>query len=289
MPNFSRQSIRFAATSLLRALVRPLLALYVILLVALYFAQGPLILHAPIFQTGIFPFEVPASLAKSDWAPGGQYAGIIIEPRDVKPKATIVFYHGNNGTAEGVASRGIGSAMALNGYRVVMVEYPGMGRRSGKVNFDNVLEACQSDFQAARHEFQGPFILAGESYGSGMAAQVAAKQGDAAQAAMLFVPWDSLLNVVQETLPYIPARYMLQREYNSIDALDYFNKPVLVVAAEHDNLIPPHHAQALAKALPTSTFVMLKGVDHYGWDKAMDATRWTHFLKFASGETRTVQ
>jgi pimeloyl-ACP methyl ester carboxylesterase len=289
MQRSSPQSFRFTVRGCLRALVLPVLAVYALVIVTLYFAQRPMVLHAPIFQTGIFPFEVPATLKKTDWTPGGQYAGIVIEPRNPSPKATIVFYHGNNGTAESVGARGIGSAMALNGYRVVMVEYPGFGRRPGNVSFDGVLEGSQAAFQAARKEFNGPLILAGESYGAAMAAQVANRQGGAAQAVMLFVPWDSLLNVAQETLPYVPVRYLLQREYNSIDALAHFHKPVLVAAAEYDELIPPHHGQALAKALPSAQYVMLKGVRHNWWYQAVDMPRWAEFLKFASGDSSTVQ
>lgn len=289
MQTFFPQSLRFTLRGFLRGLLLPVFAVYLVFLVALYFAQRPLVLHAPIFQSGVFPFVLPSTLKRSNWTPGGQYSGIVIEPRDLPPKATVIFFHGNNGTAESVGARGIGSAIAQNGYRVVMVEYPGFGRRPGEVSFDGVLEGSQSAFQVARQEFKGPLILAGESYGAAMAAQVARRQGDAAEAVMLFVPWDSLLSVTEETLPYVPVKYMLRREYNSIEALAHFSKPVLVAAAQYDELIPPHHGQALAKAVPTARFVMLKGVRHNWWYQAVDKLRWAQFMRFASGGADTVQ
>lgn len=296
----SSQTLRRAASRALRVLVLPVLALYLLLVVALYFGQDFIILHPPLFQSsklplkasaslsGLFPFDVPSTLRKFDWTPDGQYAGIVIEPREGAPKGTVVFYHGNNGTSEGVGIRGIGTAIAENGYRVVMVEYSGFGRRAGKADFDDVLAGCQTSFEAARQAFRGPLILAGESYGAGMAAQVAGQQGYAAQGLMLFVPWDTLLSVVQGTLPYIPAQYMLRRNYSSIEALAHFNKPVLVAAAERDDIIPPSHGVVLAKSIPTSVFITLKGVDHNAWYRAIDASRWANFLSFASGQTKTV-
>lgn len=301
MQHTPSQSFRRAASRALRVLVLPVLALYLLLLVALYFGQDFIILHPPLFQSnklplkvspalsGMFPFEVPPTLRKFDWTPDGQYAGIVIEPRQGTLKGTVIFYHGNNGTSEGVGIRGIGTAIAANGYRVVMVEYPGFGRRAGKADFDDVLAGCQRTFEDARKAFAGPLILAGESYGAGMAAQVAGEQGDFAQGLMLFVPWDTLLSVVQGTLPYIPARYMLRRNYSSIEALAHFRKPVLVAAAERDDIIPPSHGAVLAKTLPSSVFVTLKGVDHNAWYRVIYAARWANFLNFASGQTHTVQ
>lgn len=120
-----------------------------------------------------------------------------------------------------------------------------------------------------------------------MAAQVAGKQGDAVQAALLFVPWDSLLNVVQETVPIIPARLMLHHEFSSVEALSHFKKPVLVAAAEFDRVIPNHHARTLAESVPSSRFEIIKGVGHGEWQNPIDDARWGAYLNFALGEEKT--
>jgi alpha-beta hydrolase superfamily lysophospholipase len=273
------------ARILLYAVAIPLALVYAWLLVMLYFGQDRMILRPPNEEH--FSFITPPTLQEHDWTPGGRYEGIVMEPKTGTPKGTVVFYHGNADTADD--RQWVGSSIARNGYRVVLVEYPGFGRRTGRVTIDNVVDASQGAFQDVCNEFKGPLILAGESLGAGMAAQVAGKQGDAAVGAMLFVPWDSLLKVVQETLPIVPSRFMLHRELSSIEALSHFSKPVLIAAAEHDFVIPNHHAAALAKAVSSSSFVMLKGVGHGNWNERLDDARWAGFLAFAAGDVKSVQ
>jgi alpha-beta hydrolase superfamily lysophospholipase len=273
------------ARLLLHVVVIPLALVYAWLLVMLYFSQDRIILRPP--NEGHFSFIVPPTLQEHDWAPAGHFEGIVMEPKVGTPKGTVVFYHGNADTADD--RQWVGSSIARNGYRVVLVEYPGFGRRPGRVTIDNVVDSSQSAFQEVRNEFKGPLILSGESLGAGMAAQVAGKQGDAAVGAILFVPWDSLLKVVQETMPIVPARFMLHRELSSIEALSRFSKPVLIAAAEHDFVIPNHHAAALARTVPSSSFVMLKDVGHGNWNERLDDARWGEFLDFAAGNVKTVR
>ena len=267
-----------------RRVVRPILGSYLALLALLYLGQDHIVLQP--HAEGHVPFSIGSTLKEHDWTPGGQYMGIVMEPKEGTPRGTVVFFHGNADTADD--RQWVGENIARNHFRVVLVEYPGFGRRPGAVSTTAAVDACQDAFTKVRAEYPGPLVLSGESFGSGMAAQVAGKQGEAVQGAVLFVPWDSLLSVVQEKLPFIPARLMLHHEFDSVKALSHFKKPVLLAAAEFDGVIPSHHARTLADSIPGSRFEIIKGVGHGEWQNPMDDARWGAYLDFAmSGAARS--
>jgi pimeloyl-ACP methyl ester carboxylesterase len=259
-------------TALSRHFIKPVIykalrtaaIIYLIVVAILSLFQDQFLLHPP--KEGVIPFNVQG-VTVADWKPEGAYHGIVIEPSGLAPRATLVFYHGNADTADD--RRWIGATIAKKGFRVVLAEYAGFGRRPGIASSDTVLNSSQDAFRAVRTDFKGPYILSGESLGAGMASQVALAQGDAAEAVLLFTPWDSLLKVVQEKFPFVPARWLLHHEFSSERALEHLGKPVLVAAAEQDQVIPPHHAVALSKAVPTSAFVWLNGVGHGNWFEAV--------------------
>lgn len=278
-------TVRAIARRIFHGILRPVIGTYLILLAMLYLGQEHIILRPP--SEGQVSFIVPPTLQEHDWKPDGQYMGIVMEPKQGTPRATVVFFHGNADTSDD--RQWVGATIARNNARVVLVEYPGFGRRSGKANTDEALAASQEAFEKVRAEFPGPLVLSGESFGSGMAAQVAGKQGSAVQGAVLFVPWDSLLSVVQEKLPFIPARLMLHHEFDSVKAFSHFKRPVLLAAAEFDGVIPNHHARTLAESTPSSRFEIIKGVGHGEWQNPIDDARWGEYLNFALGEEKTSQ
>jgi len=177
------------------------------------------------------------------------------------PRAVWLVCHGNGGQA---AKREYLLDDVEADTSLYVLEYPGFGNRPGKPSFKSFNAAAAQAYQILRGQFPGvPVGVIGESIGSGPASRLS-QQTPAPDKIVLLVPYDKLQRVVQNHIPFIPARLILRDQWDNIAALRDYPGPVEIYAAEDDRVIPPVRAQTLARALPNSTFVMMPG-DHDDW------------------------
>jgi pimeloyl-ACP methyl ester carboxylesterase len=209
----------------------------------------------------------------TQWTPEGRYAGLIVtkDNTDNAPCGTILIFHGNAGTAEGRIP--LAAKFTHLGYRAVIAEYPGFGDCEGAPRLQASLEACRQAYASARHTWAGPLTLCGESLGAGMAGQILADNQKDISAVILSTPWDSLTALAKAKLPIFPAASMLRYPFDTVRALQGYQGPVVVIASEHDRLIPVRHARVLAGSVPHSVFVPLHA-GHNDWFKRMTSQHW---------------
>jgi pimeloyl-ACP methyl ester carboxylesterase len=235
----------------------------------LYFWQSNLILLPGIGGSGI---DVLAQCApgSAEWVEDGKYRGKICEPSG-PAKGTVIIYHGNAGTVDDRAV--LAGALTDRGLRVVLVEYPGYGKREGRATIRKALAASLDDFVLARAKWQGSLYVLGESFGAGVAAEVIRTHGEKAAGVVLITPWDSLANVVNAMF-IVPLAFLLQERFDSVEALAQYRGRVVIVAAERDEVLPIGHARALAKAVPAATYLELRGAGHNDWPWFMTPKEW---------------
>ncbi|WP_434717007.1 alpha/beta hydrolase [Paraburkholderia sp. A2RO-4L] len=231
----------------------------------LWYFQDDLILPATRAPAGASALEL-----------AGHYAGEVHEPAGAA-RATVVYFHGNGGT---VADRSfVWHTLNPLGYRVVLLEYPGYGARAGRARIDELITSSEADFDRVRARYPGqPIIVAGESFGAGVAAQVVGARGKDVCGAILVTPWYRLSELVREKLPIIPVRALLKTEYASDLALQAYAGPVTIVAAGRDAVIPMHHARKLADAYHGAQWVLVPGANHDSWPRSADAAAWQRWL-----------
>ena len=210
-------------------------------------------------------------------APNGRFLGWLVSPPG-PAKATVVFFHGNDSQAWGVA-HDYASPFLAQDDRVIFPEYPGYDmRRVEHPNHNFVIRDARQTLQAIRKTYPNqPIWVAGDSLGAGIAAQVAASVDP--QRILLFVPWDRMSDVAAERYPYVPVHFLLWADgtdYNSCSALAGLQKRIFVVYAKQDTVIPAPQALALAKCLgvPDSHVLMLPKGQHAAWYKHMTAHDW---------------
>jgi pimeloyl-ACP methyl ester carboxylesterase len=212
----------------------------------------------------------------TDWCPRGEFAGFVVEAEAGRersqPVGTVLVFHGNAGDAEGRMP--LATKFAGAGYRVVLAEYPGFGRRAGKATLAGSLDACKMAFGDIRNQWKEPVFICGESLGAGMAGQVVRGQEDLVAGLMLVTPWDSLADLAQAKLPIVPARKMLRFTFDTREALQAYRGPVVVVAAARDTLIPVRHAERLAQAKAGTVLVKLPRAGHNNWFVSMTDAEW---------------
>jgi pimeloyl-ACP methyl ester carboxylesterase len=223
----------------------------------------------------------PRSLTRAgediaEWKAHGEYAGYIVAPAEGSARGTFIVYHGNEESAE--TKLPLADVFVRNGYRVVIVEYPGHGNRPGARTMKAALKASREALAGALAQWRGPVFLVGESLGAGMASQVVKGNEAAVAGVVLITPWDSLADVAAEKYPFLPVRWLLHDPFDSVTALSGFDGPLVIVGAQQDALIPVWHARRLAGGHKHSHFLLLPTADHDNWFTAMSANDWHQIL-----------
>ncbi len=269
-PGFARDRM-----SLLALCVGIALAVYLLALLALYCMQDRMLLPAPL-QMPDPPTGHRGAYDVEPWNPGGQFAGYVVTPAAQAPCGTFIVFHGNAETAGDKLP--VADVFVRNGYRVVLAEYPGQGKREGERTMMAALAASRDALGAARAQWSGPLYLLGESLGAGMAAQAVRGNETAVAGAVLITPWDSLASVAAEHYRLFPVRWMLHDPFDSIAALERYRAPLVVIGAQQDTLIPVAHAGRLASEHPGSELMLLPNASHDSWFDAMNDERWQQVL-----------
>jgi uncharacterized protein len=212
------------------------------------------------------------------WSPSGAYAGYVVSPVDRRVAGTFVILHGNGETAEDKLP--LATVFVHAGYRAVLAEYPGYGRRAGKRTMLAALTASRDALSEVHSQWPGPIYMVGESLGAGMAAQAASGAPKALAGLLLITPWDSLASVASEKFRLFPVRWMLHHTFDSVEALKDYTGPLVVVGAEDDSLIPISHAKHLVRSRAQAQLLLLPGTGHNDWFNAMAAGHWRQILRW---------
>lgn len=215
------------------------------------------------------------------WPSAQDFRGLVAEPSgDVR--GTVLVFHGNAGHA-GHRDFYV-QALAPLGYRVILAEYPGYGPRPGKPG-EATLVADASDTVALAHERHGgPLLLLGESLGAAVAAAAADRQRKVTAGLLLITPWDRLADVASHHYPWLPVRWMLRDRYDTAARLGRFERPVVVVVAGRDDIVPARFGASLHAALEgPKRLVTIAAAGHNDWPGRVDAAWWRRVTDAALG------
>ncbi|WP_086380985.1 alpha/beta hydrolase [Caballeronia sordidicola] len=212
------------------------------------------------------------------WRVGGEYAGYVITPAGQEPRGTFIVYHGNEESAE--TKLPLADVFVRAGYRVVIAEYPGHGRRQGERTMKAAVAASREVFTAALAQWRKPLYLVGESLGAGMASQVVKGNESSVAGVVLITPWDSLADVAGEKYPIFPVKWMLHDRFDSVAAVSRYDGQLVIVGAQQDTLIPVAHAQRFAGEHDHARLMLLPTADHDTWMGAMTQQDWQRILEW---------
>lgn len=237
--------------------------------------------HMLYYPSPYLPSAAEMAANQIDFWPAApaDYRGFIGTTEIGKVKGTVVVFHGNAGTAADRAYyiKPLGSL----GYRVILAEYPGYGRRSGHLGEKSFVSDAQATIRLAAETYAEPLFLLGESLGCGVAAGVASDASLRIDGIVLITPWDTLTAVAKSLFPWLPVGLLMKDKYDSIAYLKSFTGPVSVIGAEHDEILPIKHARALYESLGTRKRMWtLKGAGHNNWPMAVDIPKWREFMDF---------
>ncbi len=173
------------------------------------------------------------------------------------------------------------AALAPLGLRVILAEYPGYGPRDGALGEASLVADAAATIALAHQRYGAPLLVIGESLGAGVAAAAAARQREAVAALMLITPWDRLEHIASFHYPWLPVKWLLRDRYDSAAHLAGFGRPVLVVVAERDDIVPARFGQALYQGLDgPKQLRLLPQAGHNDWLAHIDAAWWAQALDF---------
>ena len=254
------------------------IAIVGVLLLATIFHWQDRLLYFPT-QTTV---ERAAIAGLRAWPSSQHFRGLAAEPAGAV-RGTAIVFHGNAGHAGDRAF--YAHALTPLGWRVILAEYPGFGPRAGRLSEASLVADADETVALAHRQYGGPLLLIGESLGSAVAAAAAARQRDLTTGLLLITPWDRLAHVASYHYPWLPVKWLLRDEYDTQVRLAAFDRPVVLVIAEHDSIVPPHLGAALHAALAGSKLITIQGVDHNNWPDHVDATWWRTTIALTLGET----
>ncbi len=177
------------------------------------------------------------------WPSSENFRGFISQAEPIDAKGTIIVFHGNAGTAYHRSF--YAEALSLQNLRVILAEYPGYGGRAGRPSEKVLVKDVLETIRLAYQEYGEPLFVWGESLGGGVVSSAVSKINIPIKGVVLFLPWDSLPNLAQTHLWYLPARWMVLDKYNNIENLQRFEENIAVILAENDEVIPVQHGKKL--------------------------------------------
>lgn len=244
-------------------LVRSLVPAYLVVVILLY-----------VFQANFIYF--PSHLALTDWQDQARLGGaqlmheghsLLIEPKIVEPSTkTVILFHGNAGHA--LHRLSLANMFLNKGYRVVLAEYPGYGPNAGKPSQEALVQSALRLRDDVWSRWPSKIVLAGESLGAGVAAQVAAQRPDDIENLILITPFASLKETAQKKMWFVPVGPLLNSPFNTLEALKDYHGPSTVVVAGNDEVIGAAAGLAVHKALQTkgpSQLMVLPHATHNTW------------------------
>lgn len=184
-------------------------------------------------------------------------------------QGVVLILHGNAGN---LSHRMDSIAMFHRlGYGVLIFDYRGYGRSSGKPSEAGLYRDAQTAWTHLTRQrgiAHDRIVLFGESLGGAVAAWLAAQLGpqEWPGALVLASAFTSVPDLAADLYPWLPARALARLRYDTRSALAQSRSPVLVAHSPDDEIIPFRHGKALFEAAPEpKVFLRLAGGHNDGF------------------------
>lgn len=229
---------------------------FLLLLAAVYVGLCALLFF---FQRALIYFPQPRHLTDAptiELAADGARILITVKPRS---GAHAVIYFGGN--AEDVSYSLPTLVEAFPEHAVYLLHYRGYGGSSGTPSESALLADATALFDQVLREHNSITVV-GRSLGSGVAVHLASTRP--VTRLVLVTPYNSLQELAEQQFPYLPIRWLLRDKFESWRYAEKVSAPTLLVAAEHDEVIPAASTQALLTHFPkgVATLAVVRGVGH---------------------------
>ncbi len=226
--------------SILTAVLKTGLVIYLLVLVVLYVFQRSLLFAAP--HDVRTPEQVGASqfIGVEATSEGRRLTSWYAPPTALGQKV-IVYFHGNAGSLAMVAPYMKG--YTDQGFGVLLVAFRGYNGDAGKPTEDGLYQDARAALASLKQMGFGPdrVVLLGQSMGTGIAVQMATE--GLGSVLVLEAPYTSMWDAAKTHYPFVPVSLLMKDHFDNLSKIAALHLPVMIVSGNVDAVIP--HAQAV--------------------------------------------
>lgn len=210
------------------------------------------------FQRSLIYYPQPSALSTvvtTLTVPGAELR-VSVRPHD-GPNGLLYF----GGNAEDVSRNLPAFSQAFPDHALYLLHYRGYGGSSGTPSEEAIHRDALVLFDKVYAQHPNIAIV-GRSLGTGVAIRLASQRP--ASRLVLISPYDSLQELAARQFPYLPVRWLLRDKFESWQYAPHITAPTLIVAAEHDEVIPRLSTDQLyARFAPgVASFEVIPGTGH---------------------------
>ncbi|MBU6141145.1 MAG: alpha/beta hydrolase [Proteobacteria bacterium] len=195
-----------------------------------------------------------------------------------KGEKTILYFHGNAGNIGDRAAKF--SAFADAGFGVLAISYRGYFGSEGKPSEAGLIKNGEAalKFLLDQNYQTSDIILFGESLGSGVAVQLAARSEFSA--IILESPFSSIANVGQKRYWFAPVKLLLKDHFDSEKFAPKIVSPTLIFHGTADEVVPFSEGKNLFEKITSpKKFIEVQGAGHLDFSQDFLIREITNFLK----------
>lgn len=177
-------------------------------------------------------------------------------------RGVVLYFHGNKRNISWYAK--YIPYFTRHGYEVLMIDYPGYGKSTGRLTEKKLYDWSLLAYQIANKKFSADsIIIYGKSMGTGIAAHLASIRD--CKKLILETPYYDFPSVISHYLPIYPVRWMLHYEIPTWQYLSNVSEPITIFQGTKDRIIPYSNAKRLQPFLKKQDeFITIKGGRHNG-------------------------
>lgn len=256
-----------------------LAALYVLLIVVLYFAQGKLLFIPPDVPDSAMTAMARQQDAEIVSLKAGDGTRLQAWHYRSNAEKVVIYTHGNGGFVGD--DYPLKNGLIKAGWDVLAVGYRGYPGSEGSPSEEGIRQDILAVYAYAVETLgfaPEHIILHGRSLGGGVVGSV-----------MLDVPvaglvlqstFTSAADKAHEIYPFVPVYWLMTNPFNTLSRASAFEGPVLVVHSTADEVIPVQHGRILAKAFANGEYIEIEGYGHNDLFMAGDLGVWRQYLDF---------
>ncbi|MEP7236705.1 MAG: alpha/beta fold hydrolase [Ferruginibacter sp.] len=230
--------------------------------IALFYLQEKFLFHpVKLSNNYVYDFKVPFEEVNIPFNNTDTLNMIKFFPTDSIRRGVVVYFHGNKENIGRYAH--FANSFTKHGYEVWMEDYPGFGKSIGTRTEKKMYEqGLQIQKMAAAKYGKDSIIIYGKSFGTGIAAYVAAESFN--QRLILETPYYSIPSLFSCYAPIYPTGKMSTYKIPLNEFLADVNYPITIFHGTGDGVIPYRNAARLKQVIkPTDEFITIeKGTHH---------------------------
>lgn len=227
--------------------------LYGITIVLLYFFQEKIIFQPEnLSEDFVFQFEYPFEEFFLETKDNSHLNAIRFVNED--PKGVILYFHGNKGSLKRWGE--IAMFFAKKKYDIVIMDYRGYGKSTGKISEQKLYEDAQLFYNYVLERYtEGQITIYGRSIGTGIAVKIAAHNQPGHL--ILETPYYNMKDVAESWLPYFPTSKVLRYKIPSNKFIQNVACDITIYHGTDDRVVPYKSGKRLFNSIPISNKRMI--------------------------------